>query len=186
MKTICAFCGKEAGEVKTLFNGPPIHICDECVSGFNSRLKKEPDACKGEDPKKLREEIDHAVSEAFRHIVANLDLGELHEKYQLLMTVKFQEGPNSPKFDDVFDEFKRGVSQVISEDDFQTRYDLGIAYHEMGLKNDSFRELFQSLRFALKAKNWQKAEQVMSVIMFVGFEPKKVVDSLSGLFKEMA
>ena len=100
------------------------------------------------------------------------------------MTVKFQEGPNSPKFEDVFDEFKRGVSQVIAPDDYQTRYDLGIAYHEMGLEDDSFRELFQSLRHALKSKHWQKAEQIMSVILFVGFEPKKVVDALTELFKE--
>jgi len=182
MKTFCSFCGRQFGEVKEIFTGPPLHVCNECIEDYNSRLHRGgPEA---EDQKKIREEIDHALSDAFRHIVANMDLGELHEKYQLLMTVKFQEGPGSPKFEDVFDEFKRGVSQVIAADDYQTRYDLGIAYHEMGLQADSFRELFQSLRHALKSKDWQKVEQIMSVILFVGFEPKKVVDALSDLFKE--
>lgn len=180
MKTTCSFCGREAGAVKEIFAGPPLHICNECIEEYNARLHQG----ESEASRKLREEIDHAVSDAFRGIAENMDLGALHEKYQLLMTVKFQEGPNSPKFEDVFDEFKRGVSQVIADDDYQTRYDLGIAYNEMGLKDDSFRELFQSLRYSLKQKDWQKAGQIMSAVLFIGFDPKKVVDALSQVFRE--
>ncbi len=43
-------------------------------------------------------------------------------------------------FQDVFDEFKRGVAQVVEEGDYQTHYDLGIAYKEMGLFDDAIRE----------------------------------------------
>ncbi|MEO0813706.1 MAG: hypothetical protein AAFY60_12640, partial [Myxococcota bacterium] len=43
-------------------------------------------------------------------------------------------------FQDVFDEFKRGVAQVVDDGDYQTHYDLGIAYKEMGLFDDAIRE----------------------------------------------
>lgn len=43
-------------------------------------------------------------------------------------------------FQDVFDEFKKGVAEVVEEGDFQTHYDLGIAYKEMGLYDDAIRE----------------------------------------------
>ncbi len=180
MKNICSFCGREVGEVKELFSGPPVHICNECIDGYNSRLRRK----EKEADVKFHEEVDRAVSESFKHIVANLDLGELHDKYQLLMKVKFKEGPGAPKFQEVFDEFKRGVAQVIASDDYQSRYDLGIAYHEMGLKHDAFRELSESFRYSLRHRDWSKGEQVLSVILFMGFDAKSVFDMLSGVFKE--
>ncbi|HWV39366.1 MAG TPA: tetratricopeptide repeat protein [Vulgatibacter sp.] len=42
--------------------------------------------------------------------------------------------------DDVLAEFKRGVSQVVSAEDTDTHYDLGIAYKEMGLLADAVAE----------------------------------------------
>jgi len=180
MKNVCAFCGRGIGEVKELFSGPVLHICNQCIDDYSARLHKRDI----EATARFKEEIDHAVSEAFRHMVANLDLGELHDKYQLLMKVKFKEGPAAPKFQEVFDEFKRGVDQVIARDDYQSRYDLGIAYHEMGLTSDAFRELAASLRFALGHRDFKKAEEILSVILFMGFEPKAVFDMLELLFKE--
>jgi len=180
MKDVCSFCGKALGEVKEFFSGPPVQICNECIDNYDGRLRKrERDA-----DQKLHEEIDRAVSEGFRRIVANLDLGPLHDKYQLLMKVKFKEGPGAPKFQEVFDEFKRGVSQVIAKDDYQSRYDLGIAYHEMGLDRDAFRELTESFRFALRQRDWQKGQQILSVILFMNFEPKGVFDMLTGIFQQ--
>ena len=41
----------------------------------------------------------------------------------------------------VFSEFKRGVSETLTEGDHQAHYDLGIAYREMGLFNDAITEL---------------------------------------------
>ena len=38
---------------------------------------------------------------------------------------------------DVFNAFKQGVSQSISEEDWQTHFDLGVAYREMGLLDDA-------------------------------------------------
>jgi tetratricopeptide (TPR) repeat protein len=47
---------------------------------------------------------------------------------------------------DVFDAFKKGVGESVSAEDFETHYDLGIAYREMGLLDDAIAE------FALCAK----------------------------------
>ncbi len=43
-------------------------------------------------------------------------------------------------FDAIFQEFKRGVSETLGEGDVETRYDLGIAYREMGLFDDAIAE----------------------------------------------
>jgi tetratricopeptide (TPR) repeat protein len=43
-------------------------------------------------------------------------------------------------FASVFAEFKKGVSETLTEGDHQAHYDLGIAYREMGLLNDAFTE----------------------------------------------
>jgi|GEM_PF-4414438 len=40
----------------------------------------------------------------------------------------------------IFDAFKRGVKDEVPESDFETHYNLGIAYKEMGLTDDAIRE----------------------------------------------
>jgi len=48
------------------------------------------------------------------------------------------EEPVSPaSVRDVFNAFKQGVSQSVSEEDWQTHFDLGVAYREMGLFDDA-------------------------------------------------
>ncbi|MCB1041528.1 MAG: tetratricopeptide repeat protein [Acidobacteria bacterium] len=42
--------------------------------------------------------------------------------------------------EELFEEFKKGVAEQIDEDDFETHYDLGIAYKEMGLLEESISE----------------------------------------------
>ena len=44
----------------------------------------------------------------------------------------------------IFDEFKKGVEKQIDPGDAETRYNLGIAYKEMGLLDDAIRE-FQTI-----------------------------------------
>jgi tetratricopeptide (TPR) repeat protein len=43
-------------------------------------------------------------------------------------------------FASIFSDFKKGVSATLEEGDFDTRYDLGIAYREMGLFDDAIGE----------------------------------------------
>ncbi|MBN2693807.1 tetratricopeptide repeat protein [bacterium] len=48
---------------------------------------------------------------------------------------EFQEDVN-----EIFEKFKEGVDQSVSKDDIKTRYDLAIAYKEMGLLDDAINE----------------------------------------------
>jgi tetratricopeptide (TPR) repeat protein len=43
-------------------------------------------------------------------------------------------------FSAVFSEFKKGVDKALGDGDHEARYDLGIAYREMGLLDDAVRE----------------------------------------------
>jgi tetratricopeptide (TPR) repeat protein len=46
---------------------------------------------------------------------------------------------------DIFNEFKKGLEKELEDEDYETHYNLGIAYKEMGLIDDAIRE-FQSSR----------------------------------------
>ncbi|MBE0504531.1 MAG: hypothetical protein IBX46_10420, partial [Desulfuromonadales bacterium] len=50
------------------------------------------------------------------------------------------------RFDSVFSEFKKGVDAQIDQEDTEAHYDLGIAYKEMGLKDDAIEEFKKSMR----------------------------------------
>mgnify|MGYP006271173777 CR=1 FL=1 len=61
-------------------------------------------------------------------------------------------------FSDVFSEFKRGVAREVSDSDYDTHYNLGIAYKEMGLLEDAIRE------FELARLGSEKAIAAMTMI----------------------
>jgi tetratricopeptide (TPR) repeat protein len=54
-------------------------------------------------------------------------------------------------FESIFADFKQGVSATLSEDDYETRYDLGIAYREMELYDDAIGEF----RMCLDSPSWK-------------------------------
>ncbi|GMT47031.1 MAG: hypothetical protein IEMM0007_0597 [bacterium] len=60
-----------------------------------------------------------------------------------------EEDVPEPKLDsevlEIFEEFKRGVSEELEEEDSETHYNLGIAYKEMGLIDDAIKE-FQTAK----------------------------------------
>jgi tetratricopeptide (TPR) repeat protein len=45
---------------------------------------------------------------------------------------------------DIFNEFKKGLEKELDEEDYETHYNLGIAYKEMGLIDDAIREFQMS------------------------------------------
>ncbi|MEO7113490.1 MAG: hypothetical protein ABI183_23830, partial [Polyangiaceae bacterium] len=53
--------------------------------------------------------------------------------------------------EEVFAKFKEGVEKIISVDDAQSHYDLGVAYKEMDRLDDSIRELTVAARDAKRA-----------------------------------
>jgi hypothetical protein len=178
-KNYCVWCGRSQAEVNRLLPGPVIFICDACVDGMSDFMHARLPA--GAD--KIREEIDHAVQDSFQHMVKNLNLGPLHEKYQRLMRVKFKEEEGSPTFSEVFQEFKKGVEAEIGGSDYQTRYDLAIAYHEMGLAEDAFREMLASLRGALKAKDFERAKEIIAALLYFHGDSARAI---RGIFLAMS
>ena len=52
-------------------------------------------------------------------------------------------------FESIFRDFKKGVSATLGHGDYDTRYDLGIAYREMGLFEDAIGEF----KICLEAPN---------------------------------
>lgn len=57
--------------------------------------------------------------------------------------------PAEPQLDsdvlDIFEEFKKGIEKELEAEDYETHYNLGIAYKEMGLIDDAIKE-FQTSR----------------------------------------
>lgn len=53
---------------------------------------------------------------------------------------QFAGGEQMIDVETVFAQFKQGVAKVVSADDAETHYDLGIAYKEMGLTDDAISE----------------------------------------------
>ncbi|MDQ1352833.1 MAG: Tetratricopeptide repeat protein, partial [Acidobacteriota bacterium] len=51
---------------------------------------------------------------------------------------------------EIFDEFKKGVDEKIGHEDYDTRYNLGIAYKEMGLLEEAIHEFLISSRHPAK------------------------------------
>jgi len=178
-KTCCTWCGRSQAEVDRLLPGPVLFICDACVDGLNDLLHGRKPA----GPDRVREEIDNAVQESFHNMVKQLNLGPLHDKYQRLMRVKFKEEEGSPTFQEIFQEFKKGVEAEISPTDYQIRYDLAIAYHEMGLAEDAFREMLSSLRGALKGKDFERAKEIISALLYFHGDSARAI---RGIFLAMS
>ncbi len=51
---------------------------------------------------------------------------------------------------EIFEEFKKGVDEKIGQEDFDTRYNLGIAYKEMGLLEEAIHEFLISSKHPTK------------------------------------
>ncbi len=55
-------------------------------------------------------------------------------------------GDEQADFDSLLRHFKEGVSRSLGEDDYESHYDLGVAYKEMGLLDDAIGEFQKALR----------------------------------------
>ena len=64
------------------------------------------------------------------------------------MTVADEEptGDEEQDFQDMLARFKQGIDENIDEGDFQSHYDLGVAFKEMGLLDEAIAELQKALR----------------------------------------
>ncbi|HUT53137.1 MAG TPA: ClpX C4-type zinc finger protein [bacterium] len=174
-KDRCLWCGRSRDETERMFTGPVVHICGRCVEKMAGVAHEEEVSL----AERVKEEIDSEVQESFKKMVSQLKLGPLQDKYQRLVRVKFREDAGSPTFQEVFEEFKKGVQAEVREDDYECRYDLAIAYHEMGLIEDAFREMLASLDAAFKKKDFDRASEVMSALLYFHDDSARVIKGIA-------
>jgi tetratricopeptide (TPR) repeat protein len=55
-------------------------------------------------------------------------------------------GDEDADFDLLLQNFREGVARSLGEDDYESHYDLGVAYKEMGLLDDAVAEFQRALR----------------------------------------
>jgi tetratricopeptide (TPR) repeat protein len=81
-----------------------------------------------------------------------VDLGSLvlddDRPRDLRMRVEDEEptGDEQKDFQEMLTQFKRGVDENLGAEDFQAHYDLGVAFREMGLLDESIAEFQKALR----------------------------------------
>jgi tetratricopeptide (TPR) repeat protein len=81
-----------------------------------------------------------------------VDLGDLlraEEAPRSTRMVTAEEAPSGDEqadFDEMLRRFKQGISDNVDEEDFESHYDLGVAYKEMGLVDEAIAEFQKSLR----------------------------------------
>jgi len=73
-------------------------------------------------------------------------------------------------FEEVFAQFKKGIEEVLGDEEYETHYNLGIAYKDMGLFDDALRE------FEVASRESSLAQDSLS-LMAVCFLEKKDFDS---------
>jgi len=54
------------------------------------------------------------------------------------------------QFEEILDAFRKGIEAEVSEDDAETHYDLGVAYHEMGLTEEAIGEFQRAIKGATR------------------------------------
>jgi tetratricopeptide (TPR) repeat protein len=79
------------------------------------------------------------------------ELGELD--FDVSSSIAGFEAVEVSELDDIVREFKSGVAEKLDDSDYTTHYDLGVAYKEMGLLEESLHEFQKAARYTEKAKN---------------------------------
>jgi tetratricopeptide (TPR) repeat protein len=106
-------------------------IRDSAASPLINMAPKDEPLGDGEDYFDLRKELEEVVLDEDISLESKGGAGLLGKDDQY-------------SFEDVFDEFKRGVQKQFGKEDYDTHYNLGIAYREMGLFDDAVTEFLIS------------------------------------------
>jgi tetratricopeptide (TPR) repeat protein len=93
-----------------------------------------------------------ADEENFFDLAAELE-SELHEETEQIALEDEEQS-----LEEIFKEFKKGVEQQLDSEDYDTHYNLGIAYKEMGLIDEAIGE------FQLASKDSKRAVECASML----------------------
>ncbi|MGI8494479.1 MAG: tetratricopeptide repeat protein, partial [Pyrinomonadaceae bacterium] len=106
--------------------------------------------------KKLRQKVDAAVSGegSAAEKIEEINFSDIQAEVESFSEVDAEEFKKAPKEFDILDDFRSelGLEEnepaVNNNDDFETHYQLGIAYKEMGLIEDSIREFQDAVKLS--------------------------------------
>jgi len=115
-------------EVAVIETKAPPASESKAPSGASNAKQVEVEALGTKMKFSVQEDLRSELEEDFFDLAAELE-DELTTKSSVPAEVR-----------DVFNAFKQGVSSSVSADDFETHFDLGIAYREMGLIEDAIAE----------------------------------------------
>jgi tetratricopeptide (TPR) repeat protein len=73
-------------------------------------------------------------------------------------------------FEEIFSQFKKGIEETLGDEEYETHYNLGIAYKDMGLYDDALTE------FEMSSRDPDLAQDSLS-LMAMCFVDKKDLDS---------
>jgi tetratricopeptide (TPR) repeat protein len=128
--------GESPGEFDALVQEEPL----ASIEGFGEPEAVEPDVHAGAD----------SASASFVDLASELSQ-EMFGTQSAVGDERAAEGSvealSDPGLDEIFREFKKGVEKQLGTEDYDTRYNLGIAYKEMGLLDEAIAE------FQLAAKD---------------------------------
>jgi tetratricopeptide (TPR) repeat protein len=140
---------------------PPVLSRDEIESELLSALPDDdddfipappPPRAAPPPPPPVHEENLFADEDDFFDLAAELE-SELEEESE---EVSLSEEEQS--LEEIFKEFKKGVEQQLDSEDYDTHYNLGIAYKEMGLIDEAIGE------FQLASKDPKRAVECASML----------------------
>ena len=125
----------------------------------------------------------HAGAEALLESLGEPDQAEIDSLAQeQVVAADFQYS-----VEDVFAEFKKGLEKVVTPQDVDTHYDLGIAYKEMGLLDDAINEFSVARQGCLHQKKEIDCLTMIGLLQLAKSEPAAAVGSfLEALSSEHA
>ncbi len=115
----------DSGEV-TFDSGIETREGKKLEGGLISMTPEDDSLAEGEEYFDLRKELEGVVLDDEMSLESKGGAGLLGEDEHF-------------SFEDVFDEFKKGVEKQFGSEDYDTHYNLGIAYREMELFNDAIK-----------------------------------------------
>ncbi len=125
---------------------------DDEMSKFSTTLSEPPPPAAPVDEMSL-----FSDEQRFFNLAAELEK-ELEDEEQAPSSPVVQGSGEEVSLEEIFREFKRGVEQQLSPEDYETHYNLGIAYKEMGLLDEALGE------FQIAAKDPARAVECCSML----------------------
>src|SRR3989454_4420136 len=83
-------------------------------------------------------------------------------------------GDEERDFQEMLARFKQGIDENIDEADFQSHYDLGIAFKEMGLLDEAIAELQKALRAPRSEEHTSELQSPCNLVCRLLLEKKKM------------